>query len=168
MNGPDPKPPVVRRPRGGRTLRSQVHDPDAMKEAVLRDRECRVCGGPAATAHHIVPKGGPHYGDDVLANLGPVCGSGTTECHGLLETHDVGACVAFGLALRPENIAYVLDRLGPDAGLAFLERRYLVRLDDDDVWRPAPAAAPPIPPAAIGTDTLRVELTRFNRMERAE
>lgn len=124
MSGPDPKP--GRRPRrgGGRTLRRQVHDPAAMRECVLRERECRVCRGPAATAHHVVPRGGPHYGDDVRANLGAVCGSGTTGCHGLIENHDPEACAAFGRTLTVETVLYVVELLGAGPGVAYLERRY--------------------------------------------
>lgn len=152
----DPKPPVVKRPRGGRTLRSQIYDPDANKRKLLEERECRIesCGRPAGGCHHLVPKGSPHFGDDVVENLIPLCGSGTTGHHWMIENHDYETRLALGAVLRPEEIAYTLRHLGPDAGRDYLLRRYCLmvplnfvdpttgeelRGDPDPEWTPGGA-----------------------------
>lgn len=44
--------------------------------------ECVACRRPPANVHHIVEKGGPYFGDDVVENLLLLCGSGTMGCHG--------------------------------------------------------------------------------------
>ena len=50
---PDPKP----EPR--------LVDRDALKRAGLLSDECASCGKPPANVHHVIPKGSPHFGDDV-------------------------------------------------------------------------------------------------------
>jgi hypothetical protein len=109
-----------------RTLRHQTYDPRASLRAILRERECRIpnCGHPPGGCHHLIPKGAPHFGDDVLANLIPLCGSGTTGHHGRIEAYDAPICALLGTALTDENIAYVLGHLGPGPGREFLSRRY--------------------------------------------
>lgn len=101
----------------------------ATRRVVLRFRECAACGGPAATGHHVIAKGGPHYGDDVDENIIPTCGSGTTGCHGLYHAGDVETRMAMGLHIleqRTDVIAYVLTKLGPEPGLDYLRRRYFI------------------------------------------
>lgn len=43
---------------------------------------CVACGRAAGSVHHVVQRGSPHFGDDVLENLVTLCGDGTTGCHG--------------------------------------------------------------------------------------
>lgn len=139
---PDPKP----EPR--------VVDRRATLRKLLVDRECRACGEPAANGHHLIPKGAGR-GDDVDDNVIPLCGSGTTGCHGALHGNPYfwtppstpvfsrGSVAAVGqetplserrdsrwvreriaARLRPEELAYVLGKLGDTAGIAYLERCY--------------------------------------------
>lgn len=120
---PDPKPQRSKREP------IRVVDSLATRRIVLRFRECCVCGEPAATGHHVIAKGGPHYGDDLDGNIVPVCGSGTTGCHGKIENGDVEARMAVGLHIlrhRIDVILYVQDKLGPDAGDDWLRRRYYI------------------------------------------
>lgn len=97
---------------------------------------CRVCGKPngrglsvyparhwnesglESTLHHILSKS--LGGDDTADNLAPVCGSGTTGCHGLIEAHDRAACAVFGRSLTGRERGYVLVKKNAD----FLARRY--------------------------------------------
>lgn len=98
---PDPKP---RAPR--------ILDRLATTRACLRWRECAVCGEPSATGHHVLAKG--DGGDDVLENIVPLCGSGTTGCHGLVENRDWEALRALGswiLACRPDVLEYLFRKL---------------------------------------------------------
>lgn len=129
----------------------RIVDPEAMKRLLLIYDECAACGAPATNAHHIVQKGAPHFGDDVLANLAPICGTGTMGCHGAIHgtpyTHEQHAPTGLGFSpykifierrdavwvarqiganLRVENIGYVLDKLGGVAGREFLARAYFV------------------------------------------
>jgi hypothetical protein len=122
----DPKPVREKRRKGGRTLRDQVYDPAANKRKLLGEPDCRICGKPAGGCHHLVPKGGPHYGDDVEENLVPLCGSGTTGCHGKIEDYDGDACVELGARLSVEETEYVLGKLGEMPGREFLLRRYRI------------------------------------------
>lgn len=112
--------------------------------------ECAACGGQPDSLHHVVPKGGPHFGDDVAANLIALCGHGTAGCHGafhgnpyiglarlrprVTERRDaewVGRrCGEHFLTLRPDVIAYVLGKLGSGAGAAFLLRFYYIAPED--------------------------------------
>jgi hypothetical protein len=84
---------------------------------------CRVCNtNPfSMTLHHLVPKS--LGGDDVMDNLVPLCGSGTTGCHGLIEARDEWACSLLGQRLAVKERAYVLEKKGPD----FLARYYGVK-----------------------------------------
>lgn len=87
----------------------------------------------------MIPKGYAHgYGDDVLANLIVVCGSGTSGCHGALHgspytdrsgrrwtqedvEQAIGAAIGSG---RPDTVRYVIGKLGDTAGREYLRRRY--------------------------------------------
>jgi len=106
---PDPK-PVKRKRKAIRVI-----DPKATTRAVLAQPRCSCCPAPSATGHHVIAKGGPHFGDDVPENIVAVCGSGTTGCHGLIEGADPEARAALGLFLvekRPEVIRYVQGKIG--------------------------------------------------------
>ena len=54
-----------------------------MRQAHWAFDECVICGGIDISIHHILPRG--QGGDDVWENLVPLCGSGTTGCHGGVE-----------------------------------------------------------------------------------
>jgi hypothetical protein len=84
-----------------------------------------------------VPRGAPHFGDDVDANLLPVCGSGTMGCHGAFHGSpyvdgrgrrwtqaDVARRLGLAIADRRDILSYVLGKLGDQAGREFLRRRY--------------------------------------------
>lgn len=130
MSGPDPKAP----PR--------IRDRSALAAARLRFRACAACGRTAGGIHHIVQRGSPHFGDDVIENLLGLCGSGTTGCHGavhgspyVIEVEWAGEGIVerrvverrttrwvaerIGEHLvreRPDAIAYVLERVGAGPG----------------------------------------------------
>jgi hypothetical protein len=103
--------------------RPRLRDPALMRRLHAQPDECRVCGRPGVSLHHILSRG--LGGDDVEENLAWLCGSGTTGCHGLIEAHDPVACYCFGDALLNTEVEYVLDRLGTEPGFNFLVRRYL-------------------------------------------
>lgn len=100
--------------------------------------ECASCHRPPGSVHHVLPKGSPHYGDDVLENLVLVCGNGTRGCHGAFhgspyidhkhirwDTVKVATAIGETLRLtRPEVIRYVLGKLGPEPGFDYLVRVY--------------------------------------------
>lgn len=71
---------------------------------------CEVCGGPAATLHHALPKS--LGGDDCRENLAPVCGDGTTGCHGDLEARRPHALDSFRRRMRPETRYYITGKIG--------------------------------------------------------
>lgn len=118
---PDPKPD----PR--------IVDTRATSRKTLRDPWCRACGHRAGSGHHLIPKG--ERGDDVEANIVPVCGNGASRCHGAIHgapyvdvygkrwTAEV-VMSAIGQNLEPVEVAYVLDKLGDIAGHDYLTRRY--------------------------------------------
>jgi hypothetical protein len=93
--------------------------------------DCLACGYRHVQAHHLISRG--RGGDDVLENLIPLC----TLCHGALHTGRTHT--AYGHAVTQESVLwaigrflvseagtehviYVLRKLGPEAGIAFLER----------------------------------------------
>jgi hypothetical protein len=132
----------------------RIVDRDASRLTMLSGESCAACGGPASNCHHVVQRGAPHFGDDVIANLVLICGSGTMGCHGahhgspyvvevavdrrepggsLRERRDaewvnrrIGETIK---ARRPDVIAYVLGKLGDEPGRAFLERIYYLTLE---------------------------------------
>ena len=87
---------------------------------------CRGCpsprlGFPPTTLHHVVSKS--LGGDDIEENLIPLCGSGTTGCHGIMETHPTGwqaVAVRIRHRFQPDELRYVLATKGFD----FLEETY--------------------------------------------
>jgi hypothetical protein len=86
-----------------------------------------VCGITAPlNACHVLSRA--RGGDDVEENLILGCGSGTTGCHGRFHDGDAEVAAAFGRALTPAHIAYVLGRLGDLPGRAFLRREYLLEV----------------------------------------
>jgi hypothetical protein len=103
-------------PKGTTKRKRQNRDAwQILRERVLKlDRICVVCKQrPSESVHHVVPK--DFSGDDVAHNLVGVCGTGTTRCHGLLESRDPWACDALRERLfnvKPMILRYVLDTVG--------------------------------------------------------
>lgn len=121
---PHPKPV----PRRREPIR--IEDPKATLRACLAYREC-PCGAPSATGHHILARGAPYFGDDLLCNIVPLCGSGTTGCHGQIENEDELARMMLGIHLQTERldvVAYVIRKLGGAAGAEWFERRLFLRV----------------------------------------
>lgn len=89
---------------------------------MLLEGRCRACGTTRSLNRaHLVPKG--QRGDDVDANIVPLCGSGTTGCHGKLTDHSRGwplIAAALRRSLTPDEIAYVTAKKGRD----WLDRVY--------------------------------------------
>lgn len=111
---PDPRPP--------RRVKASQAEWEAIKSRYGHVR-CVVCGRPGQSLHHLVPKS--QGGDDLPINLVPLCGSGTTGCHGIFETHSKGYSEVAGdlrdfICRDPERWAYVHGKLG-DRGF---DRRY--------------------------------------------
>lgn len=113
---PDPK-------RDGR-----IKDPDLMRQAHWAFDECVICGAIDISIHHVLSRG--QGGDDVWEDLVPLCGSGTTGCHGGVEAGLDSVCRALGrylLTERPDTIEYLQKRLGGvEAAGEFLLRRLRV------------------------------------------
>jgi hypothetical protein len=89
----------------------------------------------ATNTHHLLGKG--QSGDDDPANLIPLCGSGSTGCHGALhgtpytdasgrrwEARDVRA--AIGLGIRPGEYVALVRRIREAPAQERLRRFYLV------------------------------------------
>jgi hypothetical protein len=112
----DPRPParIVDRRAGIKKLR--------------REGRCRACGLATRsylTRAHLVPRG--QRGDDVDENIIPLCGSGTTGCHGALTDHHKASwpsllegaswhqvASAVRATLRLEEEKYILDKKGAE------------------------------------------------------
>jgi len=105
---PDPKQP------------RRIVDREAGKEMILAARNCFGCNktvtelrtsGLVLTRFHLVGK--DLGGDDVEDNIVPVCGSGTTGCHGVWENREKGwETVAANVRanMSPRNLAYILRK----------------------------------------------------------
>jgi len=98
-------------------------------------RECVSCGMAAANGHHVIGKG--QGGDDVVANVAPLCGSGSSGCHGAFHgtpytdaaghrwtKAEVASAVGDWVVRTPPVLAYVLGKLGDTKGRAFVKRHY--------------------------------------------
>lgn len=79
---------------------------------------CLICPNTSETLHHVVPKS--VGGDDVPENLIPLCGSGTTGCHGRVEGRTGGARERVREELPQRVFAYVLLK----KGAGWLDRHY--------------------------------------------
>jgi len=71
---------------------------------------CRVCGGNGNSLHHLVPRS--LGGDDVADNLVPLCGTGTTGCHGLIEHREPRALAALRYSLTRDERNYAAGKKG--------------------------------------------------------
>lgn len=88
---------------------------------------CAVCRGWFARmdGHHVYPK--DLGGDDTYFNVAPLCGSGTTGCHGLVHGRDAWALSAMRQWIegRRGTVLYLCSKLRTvDAARAWLERYY--------------------------------------------
>lgn len=85
-----------------------THDAQILVD--LRDgHSCRRCGrsflGYDYSRHHRIPKGaGGSALVDRASNIVKICGSGTTGCHGWVESHREDA----------ETLGWILPKLNPD------------------------------------------------------
>lgn len=111
---------VMPDPRPSKRLRASRQSWEKLRRRFASE-SCRVCGGAWQSLHHIYPRS--QGGDDVSENLGPVCGSGTTGCHGRLEARDPEARAAFRASLTDANRWYLTYKLGLQAP-AWLDRNY--------------------------------------------
>lgn len=78
----------------------------------------RVGTVPALSRHHLVPRS--QGGDDVDANLVPVCGDGARGCHGHLENRTPGYREQLRRHLHEAETGYVIGKKGE----AWLDRHY--------------------------------------------
>lgn len=104
----------------------RVVDPDAGTKKILSEERCRACGGHLfLNRAHLVARG--QRGDDVDDNIVPLCGSGTSGCHGSLTDHHAATfpsllkgepweVVASALRekLSEQELSYVLVKKGQD------------------------------------------------------
>lgn len=102
----------------------RVKDPTAGTAKVRREARCRACGyvGSDLSRAHLVGKG--VRGDDVDANIIPLCGGGNTGCHGAFDGQTEVATepsllrgrdrrfVASRIALHADEYEYCLDKKG--------------------------------------------------------
>lgn len=97
-----------------------------MRQAHWAFDECVICGSINISIHHILPRS--QGGDDVWENLVPLCGDGTTGCHGGVEGGLDSVSHALGRYLvqeRPDTLKYLQTKLrGPQAVTEWLCRRY--------------------------------------------
>lgn len=108
----------------------RIVDPEAGKEKVRADPRCRSCrrrarpvfdGGSflsGISRSHIVAKG--IGGDDVDENIAPLCGSGTSGCHGLHEAMDMAVRQRERRAMLPEEEVYARSKMSD----AWFEKNY--------------------------------------------
>ncbi|HSE45683.1 MAG TPA: HNH endonuclease signature motif containing protein [Gemmatimonadales bacterium] len=107
----------------------RIKDPELLRQAHWAFDECVLCGGIDISIHHILPRG--QGGDDVWENLAPLCGDGTTGCHGGIEHGTDATCYAFGrylLSQRPDTLRYLRRKLRFQTAVdEFIDRRFLRR-----------------------------------------
>jgi hypothetical protein len=115
--------PLTRTPMK-RTAKPTGPHRDVVEAVLERDQHsCVVCAenlhgtrGRDWSIHHRRPRGmgGTHWaGSNGLANLMLVCGSGTTGCHGVIESHRAGAIEGGWLVLSstdPATVALLIKR----------------------------------------------------------
>lgn len=109
-------------PKPGKRKRKAIRviDTSARDRKLSKDGMCRCdCGRLASDGHHIVRKGSPHFGDDVEDNIMPLY----HECH--MSWHDGRLNY---LRLTESEKQYALSKIGPEAGLYYLENHYGLEL----------------------------------------
>lgn len=123
----------------------RIVEPTITRKALLFYPRSIVSGEVAHTGHHVLPRGGfsglPR-GDDVIANVVGLTGSGTTGEHGRAHAADPVVLKLIGEGIRrerPDTIAYLRWRLGDVAAVDYLRRAYLVDVElteETEGWRP--------------------------------
>ena len=109
--------------------------------SLLLVEPCAICGGRSESLHHIYKRG--QGGGDLLVNLAPVCGSGTTGCHGKLEARDPEALATLGRWIGVAFITYLASVLGDtDRAWAWVDRNL------NGNFRSAAPSSPPAPQGA--------------------
>ena len=100
----------------------RIVDGDAGRIKIAFEGRCRCCGRAwSLNRAHLVARG--QGGDDVDDNIVPLCGSGTTGCHGALTAHTRDwRIVAARLRenLTPAEVAYCVEKKSQD----WLDRTY--------------------------------------------
>ncbi len=109
---------------------ARIKDPDLLRQAHWAFDECVLCGAIDISIHHILSRSASSSGagDDVWENLVPLCGDGTTGCHGLVEAGSDVACRALGWYVtreRPDTMEYLATKLGSVEARDEWLRRYL-------------------------------------------
>lgn len=100
----------------------RVRDPQLLRSLHIRWRECAICGETYQLSLHHINR---HPRDDLEGNLVMLCGSGTTGCHGLIESHDHVACWELRSYLRgnrPDTIEYLNGKFPHEGAEAWLKR----------------------------------------------
>ncbi len=116
MGEPFPKTKQLGRPKTSepRKFRAVANAKHWSKLHAAKQGPCRICGRPPRNSlHHLVPRS--LGGDDTYANLVPLCGSGTTGCHGLIEARNPVALASLALLLDDNEYAYIVGKLGENA-----------------------------------------------------
>lgn len=105
--------------RGERRYTRKVASPKRWQQIIDAKRgPCKVCGATSGVSyHHLIPRS--QGGSDSESNVVPLCGSGTTGCHGRIEARDPEAGMALALSLTDAEYAYMVEHGGEDV----LERR---------------------------------------------
>lgn len=106
--------------------RKRIKDPELLRRMHLMWFECALCGSTGRLSLHHINK---HPRDDVQENLVMVCGSGTTGCHGLIESHDEPTLRKLGeyiLRSRGDTIMYLYEYLGPVAATEWMHTHFMV------------------------------------------
>lgn len=98
--------------------------PDRSMVACVLERagyRCEACGKPVGdergvdySIHHRKPRGmgGSRFGANLASNLLVLCGSGTTGCHGYVESHRSEAMACGWLVSRYQDPADVPAQIG--------------------------------------------------------
>jgi len=89
-----------------RTFRRKATPTEWSKLRDLKRGPCRCCGSSFSGLHHVVFRS--HGGDDVAANLVPLC----TVCHELVHKRDRETCVRLVMMLRDEEYLYAVLKCG--------------------------------------------------------
>ena len=102
---------------------ARIRDPLVLRDLHYEWRECALCLTTQGklSLHHICK----HPRDDVRANLVMLCGSGTTGCHGLVESHDENTRSLLGEHVRserPDVLDHLRWRFGEEGAQEWLDR----------------------------------------------